>query len=983
MATAPLGTVLRHIERLVAGRDVLEWTDRRLLDDFAARRDETAFAALVARHGPMVLRVCRRLLHHEQDAEDAFQATFLVLARNGASIRKREAVADWLHGVAYRTAMKAKRSAARRRNHEGRLKAAAPTAEEGPTWEDVQAILDEEIQRLSQPYRAAFVLCVLEGKSGPEAAAVLGCKGGTVSSRLTRARQQLQQRLARRGVKLSLLLAALAVAEDIGKAGVPLALIHATVRNRLLVAAGGTAAGLIPSHVAILAEGVTKAMFLTKMKITTAVLLIAGLVAAGTGAAAYQALAADKPDRNQEAPKQTARKSEAPPPRDSATAVPEASKKDEDLVSVKGQVLDPDGKALAGVKVYCVTPHLRRIAPEGVRPDERFSLSEPPAARATTDADGRFAFSIKRSEYLLEGLSDRDARFYATVVAVSKGYGFGCKQLVPSDMHAGVTLKLIRDDVPIQGRIVNLEGKPVAGATVKVEAVIDTRGGNLKPWLDALQADGVGRFWEFMDEVLEPAAVGVSPHATTNIDGRFWLGGIGRERLLALRIEGPTIQTQIVYARTRLGETVRVTDHRDPIRAGTFVCYGATFDHAAAPTRPIVGTVRDKDTGAPLAGVVIQSQVDFMSIPYFSQTTTDREGKYRFVGQSSVGEHDVLAIPPKGAPYLVSNRKTASTPGLESARLDFELKRGVVIRGRVADGATGKPLQATVDYFAFVDNPQLSDFPGFRATGPATATTGDDGSFMIVGMPGRGLLAAKALKRQISQYISASGAARIAGLDKSGYFRTHPYMCQPRRYNSVVEINPAKDAKEVSCPIALNAGKTVIGTIVGLDGKPSKGVSIFPWESIGFAARELASAQFEIPGIDPQNPQPYFFLLQREKLGAAVLIRGDEPKTFTVRLEPCAVLTGRLTDEDGKPQAGKRLVGYIEGGQLNALRGRGGFFDATTDKDGRFRIEGVIPHIKVSVFSEVGSVLSRLGVSLTPQPGEIKDLGDIKIKMAQ
>src|SRR5215471_7316219 len=144
MATAPLGTLLRHIHRLAGDPPGLarRFTDRELLDDFASRRDVTAFSALVARHGPMVLRVCRRVLGHEQDAEDAFQATFLVLARALGSIRKRESLASWLHGVAYRTAMKAKRSAARRRNHEARLRNRTPRTAPSPTWDDVQAVLD-------------------------------------------------------------------------------------------------------------------------------------------------------------------------------------------------------------------------------------------------------------------------------------------------------------------------------------------------------------------------------------------------------------------------------------------------------------------------------------------------------------------------------------------------------------------------------------------------------------------------------------------------------------------------------------------------------------------------------------------------------------------------------------------------------------------------------------------------------------------------
>src|SRR6516162_7684894 len=137
MATAQLHTLMRHLKGLAAGDAARQRTDRQLMDDFAVRRDESAFAALLSRHGAMVLRVCRRVLRHEQDAEDAFQATFLVLARNAESIRQRETLASWLYGVAYRAAMGAKRKAAQRRNREARLRERAPTSAPGPTWDDV------------------------------------------------------------------------------------------------------------------------------------------------------------------------------------------------------------------------------------------------------------------------------------------------------------------------------------------------------------------------------------------------------------------------------------------------------------------------------------------------------------------------------------------------------------------------------------------------------------------------------------------------------------------------------------------------------------------------------------------------------------------------------------------------------------------------------------------------------------------------------
>ncbi|HEV8059964.1 MAG TPA: sigma-70 family RNA polymerase sigma factor, partial [Gemmataceae bacterium] len=279
MASAAFGKLVQHIHKLAAGRCAHERSDHQLLEAFFLNHDEHAFAVMVARHGPMVMRVCKRSLNHEQDAEDTFQAVFLVLAQNAGSIRKRVALAEWLHGVAYRTAMKAKRTAARRRNHEARLQPRAPTAVAAPSWDDVQNVLDGEIQQLPESLRATFVLCVLEGKSGAEASVQLGVKPGTVSSRLTRARQRLQQRLTRRGINLSVLLAALAVSENVNNAVVRAVLANATVQSGLIIATGGMVAGAIPRHIATLASGVSKAMFLTKATLILFMMAATGLVA--------------------------------------------------------------------------------------------------------------------------------------------------------------------------------------------------------------------------------------------------------------------------------------------------------------------------------------------------------------------------------------------------------------------------------------------------------------------------------------------------------------------------------------------------------------------------------------------------------------------------------------------------------------------------------------------------------------------------------
>ncbi len=328
MASAELGTVLQQIRRMVSKQNGESLTDIQLLDGFRAHQDQTAFAVLVKRHGPMVLRVCRHVLHHHQDAEDAFQATFLVLARKATAIRKKTALASWLHGVAYRMAMNAKRSAARRRKHEregGTLSPAAtasnysalpgragesmaPQFSRDPAWElgwsEVQAVLDEEIERLPEKYRAVFVLCCLEGIGRAEAGRQLGLKEGTVSSRLDQARKRLQQRLARRGVTLSSVLAAAAITQNAGAAAVTPLLVNGTVRAAQLLAAGEAgAAGAISANVVRLVEGAGRAMMMAKLRIATALLLAAGALAGGVGLAAHQVLAVKPVEGNQESAK--------------------------------------------------------------------------------------------------------------------------------------------------------------------------------------------------------------------------------------------------------------------------------------------------------------------------------------------------------------------------------------------------------------------------------------------------------------------------------------------------------------------------------------------------------------------------------------------------------------------------------------------------------------------------------------------------------
>jgi RNA polymerase sigma factor (sigma-70 family) len=283
MLSNAIPRLLDRLRRSELVRKGGEQTDGQLLKAFVGRRDAQALEALVRRHAPMVWGVCRRTLANHHDAEDAFQATFLVLLRRAASLRSPELLANWLYGVALKTARKAKQMAAKRSVREPQVSPTPePSAVEsrdcsfGP--EQLQ-LLDEELSRLPEKYRAAIVLCDLEGSSRAEAARRLRKPEGTVASRLARGREMLARRLTRRGLDVSATSVAAALPRQAALGSVPAVLLTNTIKTTALIAAGEVAAaGAISGQVATLTEAVLRAMALTKRKATIVVFLIAALV---------------------------------------------------------------------------------------------------------------------------------------------------------------------------------------------------------------------------------------------------------------------------------------------------------------------------------------------------------------------------------------------------------------------------------------------------------------------------------------------------------------------------------------------------------------------------------------------------------------------------------------------------------------------------------------------------------------------------------
>jgi RNA polymerase sigma factor (sigma-70 family) len=289
--------VVRRIEGLYRDGSVAGMGEGTLLERFVTRGDGAAFEAIVARHGPMVWTVCRQVLHDPNDAEDAFQATFLVLARRAGSIRERERLGGWLHGVACKVAARARRDVRQRPTSdisEPGLQgpSSGPSPDEDALRRERLALLHEELERLPGKYRDPIVLCHLEGCTHDEAAGRLGWPVGTVRGRLSRGRDRLRDRLSRRGLGLASALPHGLIEEGIGLptlpfgATDPVLLTESTVKAAMRVAAGQDAAGVVSSQVAAWAKGVGRAMMLQPVKLVPVVILAGGLIAVGAGALA-------------------------------------------------------------------------------------------------------------------------------------------------------------------------------------------------------------------------------------------------------------------------------------------------------------------------------------------------------------------------------------------------------------------------------------------------------------------------------------------------------------------------------------------------------------------------------------------------------------------------------------------------------------------------------------------------------------------------
>ena len=945
------GITMRHVRRLFAEGSLAGQTDVQLLSKFATLRDEGAFAAIVDRHGPMVLGTCRAILRNSNDAEDAFQATFLVLARRAGALRLRgDSLGGYLHRVAHRAAGRQAAEDARRRTLERRAAVeAAPRPASEPS-EELRAAVHREVGRLPDRLRLPVVLCHLEGKTHAQAAAELRWGEKTVRRRLNDARDLLRSRLARSGIAPAVGIASLLRPNPAAAAE---ACRRADRIARLAAAGGAGTAGVAAAVDRLATIGHASGPFRWSMAATLAAacLVPGGPISDVPGVVA----ATDGPSPIAPAPSPIAPAPSPIPPRDEPS--PDVGGQSAETVALDGLVVDPDGVPVAGASV--------RFAEGEEHPETE------------TDAEGRFRLPV----------AEEVPRYGVGLVATRDGYAPGFVTAKGGGTPEDNTIRLKEDDPPIVGRVLDLQGRPVAGATVRPIRVREPDGGDLSAWLEVARSGNAGSTElenRFFENRITAEDFGLPSELTTDAEGRFRIGGIGRDRVVELQIVGPTIRFADVRVMTRSGEPFDLTDAAGSTDWGVTQYYGATFDHVASAGRPIVGVVRDLDTGKPLPGVTVRSY-QFAEFPVVGEedleATTDAEGRYRLEGMSPGPGNRIVAHPPIDEPYFGSNVEARDRPGLEPVATDIALKRGFWIEGRVTDAESGEPVrEGRMFYGIFRNDPHYVEYPDLDgARYGSEFTIADDGSYRVPGLPGHGVVGVLHASSPGAYYLSLPD--RPGGAGPYEYLDVAPAWMHPANFNEVAEVNIPDGSESFRCDLALTPARSLKVAVFDPDGQPLSGARVAS-DGFGWTVPK-EDATFSLEGMAREGRR--LLRIRHEGRGLIGLFEVDlaDDGPIEARLEPWGVATGRLVDEDGRPQAGVRLYveALLDGEEIGSVTGYGYGEQPQTDADGRFRIEGLFPGLEHTVRATenqamIGDVIVE---KLEIEASEARDLGDLRV----
>jgi RNA polymerase sigma factor (sigma-70 family) len=952
--SGPSSNLLRHVQHLAEAHRIGSLSDLQLLKCFAKGHDEAAFALLVRRHGPMVHGLCRRVLGHEQDAEDVFQATFLILARKAGAIRQAD-VGGFLYRVAYRLAVRARGDAVKCLRREQRAEAlSVPDLMEEVTWREVRRVVDEELQRLPEAARSALVLCCLEGKTLEEAAHLLGWSKSTLRRRLHHGRELLRRRLLARGLAPMAALTASLFAEEAASA-LPATLVSATVRKAVAGSASPAIAALVEAGVALVS--------FSKPRVAI-VLLQAMSLLGGAGAWMSRGMTAAAPGQPTQPPIAWAERK--PPAADAASSAKRPAAR---TLEIQGRVLDPEGKVKAGARLLLLDMK-GHLQPLGV-----------------TAADGRFR--VRVAEHTAR------SRVYCWLVAQTDGAGLDFLELFQWKGDKPVELRIAKDH-PIRGRLVNTEGKPVRGVRVVVasldvpsETSLDSY---LNVWKQRSFGSSIGCEKSFVTEGTCPLMT------TTDVEGRFVLHGAGLERVVTLRFRGAGLADEERCIINRPGfdpepynQAARDKIPKGEIPHGTWFLHGPNVTVVAAAEKPIHGVVTDADSGKPLSGVRVHCSN--------RAAKTDALGRYRIHGVARDKSYTIGVASDPVTGYVGTEVRAADTPGYQPIRADLRVKKGVIITGKVIDEATGQSVPGYTAAAVLDGNPFVKKYPpmsNYSLRGDREYTEGT-GAFRIVTLPGPVLLMVNI------DYTQSTGdfTEDMKYADPIPDPKYPQYFARERDWPSyhvfgggtspvqgcfckVLEIKPGTAI--VHQDAILRRASRLSVKIEDADGRTVRGAWATGIGTTGHSPVQIHEASCAAYGVKAGKPRLMVFIHTQRKIAGTLTLTEKEKQPAVVQLRRMGSIKGRLLDRDGKPLARVAVDLFYRDARAyfvhEMIYGRE---QVVTDADGAFTLDNVVPELEFRLsFQSRRQRFERETKAADPyiqvKPGACRDLGAVKLK---
>ena len=631
-----------------------------------------------------------------------------------------------------------------------------------------------------------------------------------------------------------------------------------------------------------------------------------------------------------------------------------------------GQVVTPDGRPFAGARIYLATRGARQLA--------------------MTDGEGRFEFTRTKSR-----LPNRAQWGVNRLVAVADGYGPAWLKAIIFDTSGNArrdwesrnpnrqfprvweqterVLTLVEDDVPIQGRLVDLEGRPAGGVTIQPR---------------------------FIGQVYARYAF---DELTTDANGEFEVHGVGRDRTVRLVAKGEHTAFSVFFARTTRGETITRSSRpieEEPDFPGATrnvrVIYSATPVHAVAPSVPVEGTVTNVDTGAPIAGVTIyayglENNPEVGRREEFN-VITDERGQFRMTGLP-IGFNSLLAVGDGSEPYLPANVIARTNDEQSLLKLDFSLKQGVWLEGRVTDAHSGEPVRATIDYSALNDNPYLAQAPGFElAVSGSLCRTNQSGNYRLPVLPGPGIVAVNALdsRRYPTGIMSERLAAEYPG--NSTLLMTRPAAIFPLGFNFLASVDPADATESEELNIQLQAAPAIAVRLVDPDGQPLSGVSMNDYtQSNGFTisdSSDLTSDVYRVRNYLGTQPRRLVAWHPERNLAGQLVIRERPDGDLTFQLQPAGTIRGRVVHDDGRPRPVRFIRSLVDAApELDSGVLAGTAEMLSTNADGEFEFQWIVPGLTYNLPATHPTAGNFLGVLLddvTLEAGETRDLGDVQIQ---